>query len=36
MGHLDNFRNITSNFGKSYIEQPTISQIQPEALVDPM
>ena len=31
MGHLDNFRNITSSFGKSYIEQQTISQIQPGA-----
>ena len=36
MGHLDNFRNMTSSFGKSYIEQQTISQIQPGALVNPM
>ena len=36
MGHLDNFRNMTLSFGKSYIEQKTISQIQPKALVNPM
>ena len=36
MGHLDNFRNMTSRFGKSYIEQQTISQIQPGALVNLM
>jgi hypothetical protein len=36
MGHLDNFRNMFSSFGKSYIEQQIISQIQPGALVNPM
>ena len=36
MGHLDNFRNMTSSFGKSRIEQQTILQIQPGALVNPM
>ena len=34
MGHLDNFINMTSSFGKSYIEQQTISQKQPGALVN--
>ena len=36
MGHLDNFRNVILSFGKSYIEQLTISQIQHEALVNLM
>ena len=36
MGHLDNSRNMSSSFGKSFIEQQTISQIQLGALVNPM
>ena len=36
MVYRDSFKNITWSFEKSYIEQQTISQIQPRAQVKPM